>query len=185
MALIVGTGRDPGVERLIDLLSPNVSIRAVTFEVFEAGDGHEIMLRDATDMGQEAAPSKPSVEDRLAGVLDRAAQHGQRALFERFMDVANRHGLATRPYKWSLMFTPPTNRSRCLFVIWVRPGGVRLESVSSTFEEFYPALTPEKVRGHLGPDGQRELDRAGADRFLSGLDGLFAELSEETKKAVG
>jgi hypothetical protein len=183
IALIVGTGRDPGVERLIKLV-PNVSIRAVTFEVFDAGDGDQIMLRDTTELGEEPAAPKPSVEDRLSGVLARAGQHGHRELFERFMDAANRQGLAIRPYKKSLMFTPPTNRTRTLFVIWTRPGAAHLDLVSSAFEEFFPTLTAENVQEHLGPDGQRPLEADTAERFLSGLDELFAELPEETNEAA-
>jgi hypothetical protein len=175
IAIIVGTGRDPGVERLLDLLSPNIAISALTFEVFDVGEGQQIMLREVAETSSVPAVPKPSTENKLAGVLQRAAQNGHREAFERFCEAAERHGIALRPYKRSLMFAPAANRTRCLFVIWTEPNSLRIQSVSTAFEEFFPGMTAEQVKEHLGSDDPRTISPDDASRFLAALDTLFSE----------
>jgi hypothetical protein len=184
-ALVVGTDRDPGLDRLIEFLATGhgVDIEAVTFEVFGLADGRMIMVREIAETapGPEPVPE----DDKLKAVLAQAQKNGDRAIFEDFLAAGTRLGLHARPYKVSVMFTAPTNKTRMLFTIWTKPGGTPMWTSSETFEEFFPGISTDQARRHLGPDGRRELDQHSAAQFLSGLEDLFAESQLEVPGSSG
>lgn len=174
-ALVVGTNRDPGFERMIEFfaIGHGIDIEAVTFEVFELADGGMIMVREIaqTTPGPEPVPDDGSLQQ----VLALAQQNGDRPLFEDFLAAGSRLGLHARAYKRCVMFTPATNRTRMLFTLWTAQSGSYLYTYSEAFEEFFPRISADQTRGHLGEDGFRRLDHHGAAEFLSSLERLFAE----------
>jgi hypothetical protein len=181
-ALLVGTALDPGLEPLIGFLAEDhgVDIDAVTFEVFELADGARIMIREITEAAPSVGEEPVSEGEKLKGVLEQANENGDRAIFEDFLAAGERFGLHARPYKVSVMFTPPTNRTRMLFTIWTERGASRIYTSSEAFAEFFPEVSVDLVRRHLGPDGYRELDQNSAAEFISGLTRLFAKPEVET-----
>lgn len=184
-ALVVGTDRDPGLDRMIDFLATGhgIDIEAVTFEVFGLSDGGMIMVREIADTMRGAEPEPEG--DRLRAVLAQAEKNGDRAIFDDFLAAGKRLGLHARPYKVSVMFAAPTNKARMLFTLWTQPGSTPLWTSSETFEEFFPTISAAQARLHLGPDGRRNLDRHSAAQFLSGLEDLFAESGSEVRSSSG
>lgn len=184
-ALVVGTDRDPGFERLMEFLATDhgVDIDAVTFEVFELADGGLVLIREVgeTTRGPEPLPEG----EKLKAVLAQAQKNGDLAIFENFLAAGRRLGFYARPYKVSVMFTPATNRTRMLFTVWTGLGDSSMYTSSEAFEEFFPGITADQARLHLGPDGFRKLDDNSAGEFLSGLERLFAESRSEISNRSG
>ena len=152
-------------------------IEAVTFEVFGLADGGMIIVREIAETTPE--------DGKLQAVLGQAQKNGDRAIFDDFLAAGKRLGLHARPYKVSVMCTAPTNKTRMLFTIWTRPGGTPMWTSSETFEEFFPGISADQARRHLGPDGRRTLDQHSAAQFLSGLENLFAEAQSEAPGSSG
>ncbi len=180
--LVVGVGRGPDLERMVEFLSTKstLSITVVAFEVFDTPEGQRILVRNLTEQDAEpaieAAKASPTVED----ICLLADQNGVGAEFRMLLDAARELGLFLRPYKQSVMVTPPANRSRMLFTVWSQPkshGWLKLYVGPSAFAEFYP-LSESFVVELLGPDGWREMDYQGVLEFISQLNRLFANVAE-------
>jgi hypothetical protein len=50
---------------------------------------------------------------------------------------------------------------------------------SEAFEEFFPGISADQARHHLGPDGYRKLGQNSAAEFLTGVERLLAEAQSE------
>jgi hypothetical protein len=83
-----------------------------------------------------------------------------------------------RGHKFAVMYTPPSNKTRMLFTVWLVEGSpdVVLTLSAEAFAEFYP-FTAATVIGTLGEAGDRKLLTVeDAQRFAGGLDKLFASV---------
>jgi len=179
---VVGTGSEPGLERMVDYLSETygMPITLVSYEVFEIGGKQQILVRELTDLetsppARSARPG-PTVKDICA----QAEQAGIGREFRMILDVASKHNLYPRPYKRSVMYTPPSNRTRMLFTAQSRPRADGLLGVyvgPEAFTEFYP-VTEETVVSLLGPDGWRRMTAADVETFVANLDRLFATIEQ-------
>jgi hypothetical protein len=178
--IVVGVGQEPGLERIIDFLGRNagISIRAVTFDVFDAGDGAQILVREEIDV-PEAQPPSTNV-DRAAAVIAAAggpeSSAGRRLL--KLVAAGERNGLYARPYKWSFMLTPQERRTRGLFVFGRWGGEVALQYSTGAIAEFFP-IDAERAQAILGPDiGTIPIpDEPAADDWSRRIDELFAVIS--------
>ena len=184
---VVGTGQDPSLERVLDFLGDRSQrvVNAVLFNVFDLGGGHRILVRELTSNDvappggtalRKAIPStaRPNVDE----VLKAAERNGLAEAFEPLMAAADRHGFYPRPYKRSIMFAPPDNRTRCLFVAWVEPpadGTVKLYVVPEAFQEFYPLPEGLAVK-ELGNAGYRQLAVSEVAKFVRSLDRLMSSV---------
>lgn len=178
---VVGTGKAPDLERMVDYLSSyNIPISVVTYEVFELPSGERILLRELTDADQ-AAPEQPVQAQhlRLDDLEALARQHGVGEEFQILVQAAQKHDIYPRPYKHSVMFTPPNKRTRMLFTIRVRPnnrGNIWLYNGPAVFAEFYNVSAEEATR-ILGHDGWHEMDTAQIQQFARNLDVLFEQIN--------
>jgi hypothetical protein len=105
--------------------------------------------------------------------------------FQQVLEVAKRFNLGLIPKPTNLMFTPanhlvftiPSNYSRCLFIVSAQPtdtGKVQIWMSPKAIAEFYPAMQ-EAVTSSLGFfDGWREMDKAEVEEFVASLNQLFA-----------
>ena len=182
-AVVVGTARDAGLERLIEFFATGqgIAIEAITFEVFEPDDGSMILIREITETASEPTAEPVPEPQRLATVLAHAEAAGHRALFEDMLAAARRVGLSARPYKRSVMFTSPRNRTRMLFTIFSDKTGSRMYTSSEAFEEFFPTISADEARRELGPDGYRELNEDTAREYIDGLERLLGEAPAEQR----
>ncbi len=111
-------------------------------------------------------------------MLALAEQNGVGRVARTLYSAASEIGLYARAYVKSLMFAPPANRTRCLFVVWVdlrqREQGVAKAYVSSEgFEQFY-GIYEADVAAAFGGVGYVMLDQAGAERAGARLRQLMA-----------
>ncbi len=174
---VVGTGRDPGLERMVEYLSGtfNVPINLVTYEVFEVEGGQRILVRELADVELGAPARIEKVSITVEDVCAQAEQTGIGREFRMLLEAARRHNLYPRPYKRSVMYTPPSNRTRMLFTVRARPkpnGLLRMYVGPGAFAEFYP-VTEETATSILGPDGWREMTASDVEAFITSLDRLF------------
>ncbi len=118
-------------------------------------------------------PTQASTRLTAEAVLELAGQCGTRKELERAIEIADKKGLRVRPFKTCLMFTPPMNGARCLFTLSAGREGDKLTAYVSTesFPEFF-SLDHADVEQHLGQDGWRQLDEAGFDDLLRGIEAL-------------
>jgi Holliday junction resolvase-like predicted endonuclease len=183
---VVGTGQDPSLERVLDFLGDKSQrvVNAVLFNVFELESGHRILVRELTSndmapLSSISSPTRPNVaRPNVAEVLKTAERNGLAEAFEPLMAAAERHGFCPRPYKHSIMFAPPNNRGRCLFVAWVEPPAnrmVKLYVASEAFQEFY-ALRKGLATKELGSTGYRQLPVSQVTKFVRSLDRLMSSV---------
>jgi Endonuclease NucS len=175
--VLVGVGQEPGLDRMLQLLQKfDMPIRAVTFDVFDVGDGRQLLIREEADAPTLPREGKPGAT--IEGVIDRAggarSENGRR--LRRLAEAAKAHGLYVKPFQWSLMFAPPQHKGRMLMTVWRWAGENELAvSYSATaFEEFFP-VSADEVRQVFGSDEPRYplIDDKEVDRWIHGLDQLF------------
>ncbi|MEB3207563.1 MAG: endonuclease NucS domain-containing protein [Synechococcus sp.] len=179
---LVGAGFDIGLERMVGYLveRAELAIRIVTFSSFKDAEGrvllarhiHEGLLEDHTT-GRSAAGASPPADV----VLSLADQNGLGPILRKLYDTAVELGLYPRPWAKSIMFAPPSNRTRCLFVVWAvqrsKEQGVATAFIAAeAFEQFYGINEGELVQA-VGAVGYVTLDMQGADRLAQGLQRLL------------
>ena len=120
-------------------------------------------------------PTQPvSASSRLQSVLAHAEAVGQRGVLEELLAAGGRLGLYPRPYVASVMFTPPTNRTRMLFTVWPDTHGMHIWVSADAFEEFFPEISADETRRRLGPaDEDQLLDHTATREFIVGLEHLL------------
>jgi hypothetical protein len=184
---VVGTGRDPGLERMISFLCDEykLPITVVSFQVFESPTGARLLARELSepDVARHAQiTQRRSVED----ICQLADGEGIGEPYRNILQAAQGVGLYARPYKHSIMYTPPNNRNRMLFTAWaqVRDGGVVFYSDSKAFAEFYP-IPAQTVLGLLGPDAWRSLTQEDVVTFTVGLKRAFEIIESQAPATAG
>jgi hypothetical protein len=195
--MVVGTGRDPQLKRMTKFLSGlGKSIGVINFEVFEDSSGQKIIVREITEVDDEpitnadlkasikinqSSTAKPVSEiDRLFKL---AEQNGIGKEFRLVFDAATKHGLYPRTYKWSIMFTPPSNKSRVLICSYVKPTRnktYKLFFAASAFAEFYPIGEREVTKTALS-QGTHELSFDKIQLFVNQLDTLFTKIDKASE----
>ena len=190
---VVGTGRDHDLERMTRFLQGTGSqISVVNFEVFESTDGKLMILRELTDL--DANDQKTGNADgdvlvdqtginvsnseikRLFGL---AEQNGVGDQFREIYYGATALGLYPRTYKWSIMYTPPTNKTRVLICTWVKPYKKLLDLyiASQAIPEFYP-VSENTVLDIIGSEGRYGFDLGVTREFVDALKKLFSEINK-------
>ena len=110
-------------------------------------------------------------------MLALAEQNGVGSVARTLCEAAQKLGLFARPYVRSIMFAPPENHTRCLFVVWVdrrekKPGCARAYVAAEAFEQFY-GINQASLEAAVGAVGYVVLDQAGAERLIAGLRALL------------
>lgn len=155
--LVVGIGKEPGLERMITFLAGgfDVPIRSITFDAFDLGDGQKILVREEAEVPPEssaaAAGGAYSMEDVYARAGGIDSPNGRRVRI--MVEAAERNGLYVRPYKRSFMFTPMQNKTRFLMTVWkwADKDAVAIGYSPEAFAEFFP-IDVETARSILGPE---------------------------------
>jgi hypothetical protein len=119
-------------------------------------------------------PRPPWDSPRFEAVLAHAEAVGQREVLEELLAAGDRLGLYPRPYVASVMFTPPTNRTRMLFTVSPETGCMRMWVSADALEQFFPEISADEARRQIGPaEEQRFLDVATIREFMAGLERLL------------
>ncbi len=179
--IVVGTGRESGVQRVIKFLAErsNLDVSLVSFQVFALANGENILGRELTETEPRLPTDETSEQATAEEICGIADSQGIGKEFRSIKEAAEQLGLPVRPYKHSIMYTPPQNRSRMLFTADAipRPGGLRLYSYAKAFAEYFPVSEEEALNG-LGPDGWQELDHTAVEGFITGLKRLLGNSGE-------
>jgi len=183
---LVGTGLDPGLERMIGYLEreAELMITLVTFSAFRDSDGRTLLARKIHEQDEEHTPQarRPTGTTPAAEtILAMADQNGVGAVIRRLHEAAVQLGLHVRPWGRSIMFAPQHSKKRCLFTVWAdrrpsQPGAARVYIAPDKFEQFYEMKEADVIAA-LGPAGFSVVDLAGAERLAAGLRQLFAARS--------
>jgi hypothetical protein len=155
--IVAGAGVDPGMERIVTYLGRfEIPIRVVSFDVFEARDGSKLLVREVLDDEVTQTGSTSPKKTRTVTDIGNVARHaGVGEAFNQIISGAEEAGLFCRPYKHSVMITPPTHKNRYLMVVNPREGlGIRMSHGSDAFAEFFPGLSAQAVEEALGPSNE-------------------------------
>ncbi len=177
---IVGISKAPGLERMVSFLSDrfDIPMSLITFDVYDTSDGHQILARELTESDDIKIKSKdaPTIE-QACKVAD---QEGIGSEFRSFLEIAQQHNLHTRPYKNSIMYAPPSKRTRMLFTVWNKPssGLLKLYVSPNAIAEFYPILE-EDAKNQLGEDGYRKLNPSETKKLVESIHGLFQNIEQK------
>lgn len=184
LIFIVGTGRGGGVERMSDYLAQyRFPITAITFDVFDGPGGARILAREVSEAETLAPSASQRHEVSVDAVRALADETGIGPLVGRVLDTAGRLPFYLRPYRTSVMITPPNNHTRMLFTIWGegKDGKVKMYVGHSPFAEYFP-VDERTVARFLGEHGWRWLDGREIKDFSKGLQGLMAWIGTRDAK---
>ncbi len=199
---VVGTGRDPNLERMARYMKKMAAhVNIVSFEVFEK-DGQRLLQRHLTDLDAVGEIYKPdldihlstqpvqnslgpaesnsaSINSEVERLFKLADKNGVGDEFRLIYDVATRNGLYPRTYKWSIMYAPPNNRTRCLICAWVKPVGGLFDIyiASQAFPLFFSVTEADSLR-ILGEDLRYRLEPEEVKTAAKRIDKLFSTISK-------
>lgn len=177
--VIVGIGRAPGIDRITQFLADryNLPITVVDFDVFVLDDQKQILSREIKEIEISETPRLRTPKTTIESVLGLAHQYGTLETMQKCIDVAEQFDLYPRPWPGCIMFAPPSNRTRALFTIWVKPenGKTKIWVGNKPFSEFYP-ISEENVKNHIGPEGFQYRSVTEMENFFQGLKSLFQEM---------
>lgn len=183
---LVGTGLDPGLERMVGFLAgrAELAVRMVTFSTFRDAQGKVLLAREIHESDEEAStvPRKAKGSAPTAEVIMAMAdQNGVGPVMRTLHATAVQCGLHVRPWYKSIMFAPPMAKNRCLFVVWVdrrqrEPGFAKAYIAAEAFEQFYGIKEADLTAAlGIGPlSGWVMLDQAKAESVAAGLRRLLA-----------
>jgi hypothetical protein len=174
--LLLGVGTQSGAERIQGFLQDHgIDVRIVSLVANRDPEGRFVLWRDDT-IEQESAFSPQeahSREDALEAIRSKAREFGVLEPFDRWLDLCQAAGLNVRPYKHSVMITPPNHNNTYLMV--GRPlssGSLRLNHGMERFHEWFtwiPEIDAQKMLG-ASPRGPG-IARSGTelDEYLDGV----------------
>jgi hypothetical protein len=174
--VLVGTGVDPGLERVVSYLGEyELPVSVVTFELFALASGEQLLVREVIDE-QVEAPVGTSKQKSVDEIQRQAMAYGVGDEFARLVAAAEAAGLYVRPYVRSVMFAPPSHKNRFLMAVGPRSGGrLMIAFGPDAFVEFFDQLTAEDVTQALGS----KLDRQYQGDELTGMVKAVEEFLEE------
>ena len=186
LIMLVGTHQASGLNRVVEHLVSDYKfpISVITFDIHQTLTGERILTRELTEEDTYQTPSTGKTKKPLVsidGLVSKADMEGAGDLFRRMRDAADRHGFYARTYANSVMYAPPQNHTRMLFTVWVgnnKKDMLKTYIGHSAFAEYYP-VTEEEALAFLGPEGWSMMDQAGVEKFIYGLDQMFAKIDSE------
>jgi hypothetical protein len=188
---IVGIG-DLSLEPLSKVPSyKNNPVQVLNFELSRKRAGEQILVRKVVQLDVIAPAAKakktplPLKQWPMTPAIERllriAAENGIGDDFRRIHENAIRHGMYPRTYRWSIMYAPPQNKTRCLICVWSKrekseTSGVVVYIASEAFAEFYP-IQAHEVAQILGADHWERIPLGQADNFAAKVDNLFEKIA--------
>lgn len=189
---VVGTGHDHRLPQFPPGLSTNDSpIQVIYFEAATNAAREPVLRRHHIQFDPNQLAAKPKRRSKRAPVikthaiermLKLAEQNGIGEAFRLMHEEAMKHGLYPRLYRWSIMYAPPQNRTRCLICVWAVSEHARLRVyiASHVFAEFYPVSEAEAI----ACIGQDRWDRFQSDQvldFTRALANLFKVIADNSE----
>lgn len=181
--IAVGVGGAPGLERITGFLQNRfqVPIGTVLFSVFATANGESVLVREVAE--EEGAVRVEDARWQTANVSQQRAMAeatGFGSVVDVLIQAATDRGLGVRPWKRSIMITPPADGRRCLYTVWTTPeeDGLRVYVEPKAFTEFF-GIPENQVTETLGQDGYRVVDQVSAGRLAAGVRAIVPEPDAE------
>lgn len=153
--MLVGVGLHPRAERIINLLAEyQFDVRVANFTAHRSLDGSMVLATDITEPETDETSSDSSSRESasLEALLEKARAYGCGEEFQRWVALAEEAGLYPRPYKHSVMLTPPQHHNSYLSVARpLRGGRIRINHGPAEFAQWFPWLSVPEVEQALGP----------------------------------
>lgn len=183
--VIVGIGKMAGLDRMTNYLANQfqVPISIISFNAFQGDDEQMLLVRELVEPNYSviAKSQKTNTVEEICALADNA---GAGEIFREILSVASELGLYPRPYKKSIMYTPPFQRNRMLFTVWAEKqnNGIRLYVSPAEFAEFYP-VSEDEAAAFLGLEncGWQTMDDKQVRSLLVGIKELFKSIGETTE----
>lgn len=189
--VVIGTGADQQLEPFTKSASlKNRPIHLLSFDIVQNDAGESILTRKVIEFEVVNAPktAKPKtappfkhwpMTPAIERLLKIAADNGIGDDFRQIHEASIKHGMYPRTYRWSIMYTPPQNKTRVLICVWSKKD--KSEEVvvyvsAEAFAEFYPILKTE-VEAIMGAKSWQRIPQGKADIFAANLDALFEKIS--------
>ncbi len=184
MIYLVGTGTDPGLERMVAYLAKRtgLAVRIMTVGAFRDAGGRMLLAREIHEsddvdalQSRRSSTGSPTAE----AIVAMGEQNGVGAVMRTLHAAAVDMGLHVRPWYKSIMFAPPAAKKRCLFTVWAerrakQPGVANAYIAADVFEQFYGVKEADLVAAVGQSGGWVTLDQAGAEKVAAGLRRLLA-----------
>lgn len=177
--IVVGVGQDPALSRLVDFLTrrSDLDVSVVSFQAYSVGE--TLLLGREVTEGAARRESNASESRSMKGVMDLARHRGTAEHLQLLLSLAEDLGLPARPYKYSVMFTPPSNRTRMLFTASVQSdGGLNVYTYAPALHDFY-SVPEESAVARLGPDGWHEMSLPEVREFAEVIRDLIGRDEDE------
>jgi hypothetical protein len=178
--IVVGTGRDDGLERIVNLLSKRseLAISVVSFQVFTLASGEQVLVRELTESDETPEPKERTRKSNEDVLRRSAATLGFGTEFNVILGAADRLGLHKYVTHKSVMFAPMADRRRCLFLVYAdklhKGSGLKTYVEPAAFQEFFN-IPAERVRDLLGHTEWGCLTKERTSSFVRGLETLMEE----------
>ena len=179
--MLVGVGISAGVERMSEFLSSfRIPIELVSFEVFKPSNGPKLLIREVIEEPVERP--RPERKHTVDAVRKLAREAGVVEQLDRFMEMADRAGLAVQPQMTSIRISPTKDKRRLLLYAEPMPDA---KSEGNGKLNFY--WEPDALKKYYGIDeqeveaglGKLDDDRAaGGDQLDQRLNEIEAFLNE-------
>lgn len=156
--LLVGVGAQPGTERIRDFLKEHgIDARIVSLGAHRDPQGRFVLWREEEEEEQPIASAQEArfSEDAMEHIRAQARQYGVIDEFDRWLDACQGAGLNARPYKYSVMITPPHHSNTYLMVGRpLKTGALRLNHGNARFAEWFPWISETQAEEVLGASGR-------------------------------
>ncbi|MBV8756443.1 MAG: DUF262 domain-containing protein [Deltaproteobacteria bacterium] len=149
----------------------------------DAGQVDAVMnlVRQSFERQEEESYQPQWSEAGVERVIAEVADPEEQAAMHDVVASAVSAGLYPRPWKYSVMFAPQANRTRALFTLSLRDGGVELWSSPQAFHEFF-GLDPDEVSTEFAPEGAKRL---GNSRDITDVATRLEALMLRTDSEIG
>lgn len=153
--MLVGVGLHPRAERIIGLLAEHqFDVRVANFTAHRSVDGSMVLSREIAESTSDVDEGTATTRETAAmdAVLAKARTFGCEEELQRWVSLAEDAGLYARPYKHSIMLTPPQHHNAYLGVARPLPhGGIRINHGPSAMAQWFPWISAAEVEEALGP----------------------------------
>jgi Holliday junction resolvase-like predicted endonuclease len=180
LLFVVGSTKEPGLERMIVYLSDkfNMPISTITFDIFSQANGAQIIAREVSEPFENLKTI--SNNNIFEDLKQYSKQVNTYEVIKSLIIFADNNNVFARFYKKSIMITPPNNRTRMLFTVWAKPANNKIKIYFSpkAISEFYP-IDEQEIIDQGFKDGYRDLDLINVDSFISKTQKLFDLISKK------
>lgn len=174
LLFVVGSSKESGLERMIAYLSDKFSlpISTITFDIFIQENGEKIIAREISEPFENL--KEESNKDVYEELVQFSKQVGTYDVIQSLVNFSKNHGVYARFYKKSIMITPPDNKTRMLFTVWLKPTNNKIKVYFSpkAVSEFY-SITEQEVIDKGFKEGYLDLALKDVEAFIAKTGSLF------------